>query len=94
MARPKPTIHLTKDTGTMTYDVLNSQGVWALFYQGSPVSYRQHWTTVDGLKFKYPRTCFNNPGHCQRLADKLNRMFKCQDFTCHELLVKQTVDNK
>ena len=89
MARPKPEIitqHPTEDGGSI--EILRSQGVWVLAYQGIPCAVKERYWLGDGEHIKYPRTGFNNQAHCQRLAEKLNDQFNTTNFSCLEV-VKQ-----
>jgi len=87
MARPGPEIILTKDTedgGSL--EVLHSQGVWVLAYKGIPCALKERYYAADGEHIKYPRTGYNNEAHCVRLAEKLNKQFNTNKFTCMEVV--------
>ena len=87
MARPGAEILLsvdTEDNGSM--EVLHSRGVWVLAYAGVPCALKERYYAADGEHIKYPRTGFNNHAHCERLAEKMNNMFKTNKFTCMEVV--------
>ena len=86
MARPEPTIILSTENGDTELDILVSDGYWTVAYLGQPVGLRQRFWSQQGLKMKYPRTGFNNRAHCERLADRLNKLFDTDGFSCLELI--------
>jgi len=88
MARPKPTILLTY-VDPKTYkseEVLDAVAIYAVFFQGKPFNLR---TFLNSLKDypgpKYKKVSFSNPGHAFNLMEKLNKLFKTNDFTVIEL---------
>jgi hypothetical protein len=82
MSRPKPQILAEKTSGLYKSEqVLASQGVWAVFYQGHPINLRSLNTLISYPGPKYRKTSFANPGHAVNLARKLNTQFATQDFT-------------
>jgi hypothetical protein len=88
MARPKPTILLTY-VDPRTYkseEVLEADAIYAVFFQGKPFNLR---TFLNSLKDypgpKYKKVSFSNPGHAFNLMEKLNKLFKTNDFTVIEL---------
>lgn len=87
MARPSAAVIISLDAA-IPVDILEGRGVWALFYEQQPVALRQHLMTITGVRFKYPRTCFNNEAHCKNLAQRLNRQFKTDKFSSQQILVK------
>lgn len=83
MSRPKPTVlieHINK-SNYKTEQVLNSEGIWAVFYQGKPVNLKSGNMLIDYPGPKYKKTAFSNPGHAINLCKKLNTLFKTTDFT-------------
>ena len=87
MARPSAVILLNKDLpDSGSLEVLHSQGVWVLAYKGVPCAVKERYYAADGEHIKYPRTGFNNQAHCERLAEKMNKMFNTTNFTCMEVV--------
>lgn len=83
MSRPKPNI-LTEITNKSTYktdQVLASDGIWAVYYEGQPINLRTQNILVQYPGPKYKKVSFSNPGHAINLAKKLNRQFKTNEFT-------------
>lgn len=83
MSRPRPKI-LTEITDRKTYrseQVLEAQGIWAVFYDGSPINLRNLNTIHHYPGAKYKKVSFANPGHAINLARKLNTQFRTQRFT-------------
>jgi hypothetical protein len=83
MSRPKPTV-LIEHTDRNTYrseQVLASDGVWAVFYQGQPINLKTGNMLTQYPGPKYKKVSFSNPGHAINLARKLNTQFKTEDFT-------------
>lgn len=83
MSRPKPQIlleHVNKTT-YVADQVLASDGIWAVFYDGSPINLKTHNILVNYPGPKYKKVSFSNKGHAINLAKKLNSLFKTDKFT-------------
>lgn len=83
MSRPKPTVlieHINK-TNYKTEQVLDSEGIWSVFYLGKPINLKSGNMLIDYPGPKYKKTSFSNPGHAINLCKKLNSLFKTNDFT-------------
>jgi hypothetical protein len=83
MSRPKPLVLLDSVNKT-TYkseQVLNSEGIWAVFYDKSPINLKTHNILVSYPGPKYKKVSFSNPGHAINLAKKLNVLFKSDKFS-------------
>ena len=83
MSRPKPKIlvELTNKSTYKTEQVLASEGVWAVFYDGEPINLKTSNLLVQYPGPKYKKVSFSNPGHAKNLAKKLNVQFKTDKFT-------------
>lgn len=83
MSRPKPTVileHLNK----LTYkcdQVLNSEGIWAVFYEAKPINLKTQNILVSYPGPKYKKVSFSNKGHAINLAKKLNTLYKTDKFS-------------
>jgi hypothetical protein len=87
MARPGAEILLSQEVDThLTMQIMDSNGVWVLTYNGKPCAVRELYYLPSGERAKYPRTGFNNLAHCQRLAEKFNGMFNTDKFACLEVV--------
>jgi len=89
MARPKPTILLTHvNPGTYrSEEVLEADAIYAVFYKGKPFNLRTFLNSLQDYPGpKYKKVSFSNPGHAFNLMEKLNKLFKCNDFTVVELV--------
>ena len=83
MSRPKPQV-LIEQTNKITYkteQVLASEGVWAIFYNGGPINLKTSNLLVQYPGPKYKKVSFSNPGHAKNLARKLNTQFKTDKFS-------------
>jgi hypothetical protein len=83
MSRPKPTVlleHVNK-ANYKSDQILNSEGIWAVFYDGQPINLKTQNILVAYPGPKYKKVSFSNPGHAINLAKKLNTLFKCDKFT-------------
>jgi hypothetical protein len=83
MSRPKPTV-IIEQTNKSTYkteQVLASEGVWAVFYDGKPINLKTANLLVQYPGPKYKKVSFSNPGHARNLAKKLNSQFKTDKFS-------------
>ena len=88
MARPKPTI-LLESVHPKTYkaeQVLDSDAIYAVFYQGSPINLRTLNRLVSYPGPKYKKVSFSNPGHALNLSERLNKLFKTNDFQVYRLV--------
>jgi len=83
MSRPKPRVILENlDKQTYKCDqVLASEGIWAVYYEGRPVNLKTQNILVSYPGPKYRKVSFSNPGHAISLAKKLNNQFKTDKFT-------------
>ena len=89
MSRPKPTVlldHVNKTT-YRSDQVLSSEGIWAVFYDGGPINLKTSHTLISYPGPKYRKNSFSNPGHAINLCKKLNSLFKTDKFTV--VLLKQ-----
>jgi hypothetical protein len=87
MSRPKPTV-LLEVTNKKTYkteQVLEAEAIWAVFYQDHPVNLKTTSLIAQQVGPKYKKVSFSNSGHAINLADKLNKLFNCQDFSVYKL---------
>lgn len=87
MSRPKPSILLT-NTDPRTYkseEVLAADAIYAVFYKNKPINLRTLNSLVSYPGPKYKKVSFSNPGHAFNLADRLNKMFKSDEFSVVEL---------
>lgn len=83
MSRPKPQVlleHINK-SNYKSDQVLVSEGIWAVFYDGSPINLKTHNILVNYPGPKYKKVSFSNPGHAINLCKKLNNQFKTDKFT-------------
>jgi hypothetical protein len=83
MSRPKPTILLeyVNKTNFKSEQVLSSEGIWAVFYEGKPINLKNQNILIAYPGPKYKKVSFSNPGHAINLAKKLNELFKTDKFS-------------
>jgi len=83
MSRPKPNVlvELTNKSTYKTEQVLASEGIWAVFFEGSPINLKTSNYLVQYPGPKYKKVSFSNPGHAINLAKKLNQQFKTDKFS-------------
>ena len=65
MSRPKPTIlaDITDKATYKTEQVLASDGIWAVYYNNSPINLKTSNMLVQYPGPKYKKVSFSNPGH-------------------------------
>jgi hypothetical protein len=93
MSRPKPKV-LLEITSKKTYkteQVLEADAIWAVFYQGKPVNLKTTSIVAHQLGPKYKKVSFSNSGHAINLAEKLNKMFNCEDFAVFKLTTGEQI---
>jgi hypothetical protein len=61
--------------------VLSSDGIWAVFYNDSPINLKTSSLIAQYPGPKYKKVSFSNPGHAINLAKKLNQQFKTNKFS-------------
>jgi len=83
MSRPKPQVlvELANKSTYKTEQVLASEGIWAVFYNGEPINLKTSNFLVQYPGPKYKKVSFSNPGHAKNLARKLNTQFRTDKFT-------------
>lgn len=89
MSRPKPQV-LIEIVDKATYkneQVLASEGIWAVYYDGAPINLKTSNYLVHQPGPKYKKVSFSNPGHAINLCKKLNTQFKSNKFSV--VLLKQ-----
>lgn len=93
MSRPKPNIIL-EITNKKTYksdQILDSEAIWAVFYQGRPFNLKSQNSLSGYSGSKYKKVSFSNPGHAHNLAKKLNSMFNSTEFSVYKLTTGQEI---
>lgn len=65
--------------------ILEAEAIYAVFYKGKPINLRtlSHLVSYPGPKYK--KVSFSNSGHAFNLAERLNKMFKTEDFSVYKL---------
>ena len=83
MSRPKPNIlaEITDKDTYKTEQVLASDGIWAVYFQGRPINIKTQNMLIAYPGPKYKKVSFSNPGHAINLAKKLNKQFSTTDFS-------------
>lgn len=95
MSRPKPTVLLevTNKKNYKTEQVLEAEAIWAVFYKDKPVNLKTSSMITQDLGPKYKKVSFSNSGHAINLAEKLNKMFNCTDFSVYKLTTGEKLEN-
>ena len=87
MARPQPNIITESvDKNYNSEQILESDAIYAVYYEGKPINIRSLNKLVNYPGPKYKKVSFSNPGHAFNLADRLNKKFKTDQFTVMKLL--------
>jgi hypothetical protein len=95
MSRPKPDI-LLENTNKKTYkseQVLDADAIWAVFYKDKPINLRTIHILHETCT-KYKKVSFSNAGHAFNLAEKLNKIFNCSDFSVYKLTSGEKIQNE
>lgn len=96
MSRPKPNI-LLNYTDPKTFrseQILEAEGIYAVFFQGKPINLRSLNSLVNHPGPKYLKTSFPNPGHAHNLAERLNKLFKTNEFQVFCLTAGAVIEDK
>ena len=93
MSRPKPEvlIEITNKSTYKTEQILASDGIWAVFFDGKPINLKTSNYLVQYPGPKYKKVSFSNPGHALNLAKKLNTQFKSDKFSVVLLKAGKTI---
>lgn len=93
MSRPKPKVILefVNKENFKIEQILESDAIWAVFYQGQPFNLKSGSIVSSQPGPKYKKVSFSNPGHAHNLAKKLNKLFKTEDFKVYKLTSGQVV---
>ena len=93
MSRPKPQVlvELTDKATYKTEQVLASEGIWAVFFDGAPINLKTSNYLIQYPGPKYKKVSFSNPGHAINLAKKLNSQFKTDKFSVVLLKEGETI---
>lgn len=87
MSRPKPLV-LAETAHKEDYkldQVLASEGIWAVFYNDTPINLKTTSLLTQFPGPKYKKVSFSNPGHAINLAKKLNMQFQTDKFSVYRL---------
>jgi hypothetical protein len=89
MSRPKPKVLLdyVNKTTYKSDQILQADGIYAVFYDSQPINLKTHNILVNYPGPKYKKVSFSNSGHAINLCKKLNTLFKTDKFTV--VLLKQ-----
>lgn len=93
MSRPKPVVlleHVNK-TNYKSDQILDSEGIWAVFFDNQPINLKTQNILVAYPGPKYKKVSFSNPGHAINLAKKLNALFKSDKFSVVLLKAGDTI---
>ena len=66
-------------------EILEASAIFAVFYKQNPINLKTSSIVSNYPGPKYKKVSFSNPGHAHNLAQKLNVMFKTNDFSVYEL---------
>ena len=93
MSRPKPTVllELTNKKTYKTEQVLEAEAIWAVFYKNAPVNLKTTSLVAQQVGPKYKKVSFSNSGHATNLAEKLNKLFGCEDFSVYKLTTGEQI---
>lgn len=96
MSRPKPKVllEITNKKNYKTDQVLESDAIWAVFYQDKPINLKTTSFIMQEMGPKYKKVSFSNSGHAFNLAEKLNNMFNTNEFAVYKLTTGQKVANE
>ena len=96
MSRPKPKVLLevTNKKNYKTEQVLEAEAIWAVFYKDKAVNLKTTSIVAQDIGPKYKKVSFSNKGHAFNLAEKLNKMFNCKDFSVYKLTSGKKLSNE
>ena len=95
MSRPKPKV-LLENINKKTFksdQILEADAIWAVFYKDKPVNLKTTSFVAQHIGPKYKKVSFSNSGHAFNLAEKLNKLFNCKDFSVYKLTTGEKVES-
>lgn len=84
-------LEITDKKTFKTEQVLEADAIWAVFYKGMPVNLKTSSILAQEYGPKYKKVSFSNKGHAINLAEKLNKMFNCNDFDVYKLVTGEKI---
>lgn len=96
MSRPKPKVllEIINKKNYKTDQILESDAIWAVFYQDRPINLKSSSVLAQHAGPKYKKVSFSNSGHAFNLAEKLNKMFNTTDFSVYKLTTGQKIKDE
>ena len=93
MARPKPKVlmSMTNPKTHKSEQVLEAKAIFAVFLAGQPINLRTINSVINYPGPKYKRISFTSSGSAFNLADKLNKMFKTDEFQVVKLTTGEII---
>jgi hypothetical protein len=93
VSRPKPKVLLELiDKKTFKLEeVLEAEDIWAVYYKDKPINIKISNYLTNKISPKYKKISFSNSGHAFNLAEKLNKVYKCNDFSVYKLTTGEKV---
>ena len=92
--KPKILLEITNKKSFKTDQVLESDAIWAVFYNDKPINLKTTSVIAQQLGPKYKKVSFSNSGHAFNLSEKLNKLFNTVDFTVYKLTTGEKVINE
>lgn len=71
--------------------ILAAGAIYAVYYENKPINLRSLNALVNFPGPKYKKVSFSNSGHAFNLANRLNKLFKTNQFTVVKLLNGETI---
>lgn len=88
MSRPKPKVLFEiVDRNYKAEQVLEADAVYAVCYDDQPINLRTLNVMIDYPGPKYKKTVFVNSGHAFNLAERLNKVFKTDQFKVYKMVL-------
>ena len=84
-------LEITDKKTFKTEQVLEADAIWAVFYKGMPVNLKTSSILAQESGKKNKKVSFSNKGHAINLAEKLNKMFNCNDFDVYKLVTGEKI---
>ncbi len=81
----------TKNADYISTEVLESKGVYAIYYEDQPIAIRHTNSLVDNTPHRYKKTTFNNSAHGFNRVEALNKKFNTDKFSLQRVTETLTV---
>ena len=93
--RPKPKVILESIKRNETFQVIEAQGFYGIFYDDEQVGTKTIRSSLNkkGVLIKYPRAAYTRMSYAFNLVRKLNKRFKTDKFNVRQMTCSRIIED-